>query len=391
MFTDAHKPMRLGFLVVLVPMFVALVLRVPGMGEQDFLIYWSAARLLAVGENPYDPVSLQNLQYETRPERAYTLASWNPPWLLVILLPLGLLPFDLAVRAWLVCNIGLILAAAAATWRLLTGASEGRAIVAVSAASLWFLPSLSTMNLGQISSLVLIGLVLGSWWLRARRDALAGAAFFVATVKPHVTYFVLLLLVLWVIRKRRWRVLWGMTVAAVLSMIVLYVMFPGWMPAYFRLTTSHSFFQYSASTLGGLFFAVSGSNLLRFAGVLALLLAPSVLRLADAQDWLTAMNAALLISVPLAVYGFAFDQVVLLPVIAQIICWLWHRELPTRVAWVIGGGLVLMYAALLAMLTLPVLYYHSYAWTPLVLAALYALAWRERQRKRMLANGIADS
>ena len=172
MFTDAHKSMRLGFLVVLVPIFVALVLRVPGMGEQDFLIYWSAARLLAAGENPYDPVSLQNLQYETRPERAYTLASWNPPWLLVILIPLGL-----------------ILAAAAATWRLLTGALDGRAIVAVSAASLWFLPSLSTMNLGQISSLVLIGLVLGSWWLRARRDGLAGAAFFVATVKPHVTYF----------------------------------------------------------------------------------------------------------------------------------------------------------------------------------------------------------
>ncbi len=391
MMMNAGKARRAGFVCVLVLVFVALVLLAPVVGEQDFLIYWSAARLLASGDNPYDFDSLRTLQYSTVPERAYTLASWNPPWLLVILLPFGLLPFDLAVRAWLVCNIGLILAAAAATWRLLTGALEGRAIVAVSAASLWFLPSLSTINLGQISSLVLVGLVFGSWWLRARRDALAGAAFFVATVKPHVTYFVLFLLVLWVIRKRRWRVLWGMTAAAVLSMIVLYVMFPGWMPAYFRLATSHSFFQYSASTLGGLVYAVFGSNLLRFAGVLALPLAPFVLRLADAQDWLTAMNTALLISVPLAVYGFAFDQVVLLPVIAQIICWLWHRELPTRATWMVGGGLVLMYVALFAMLTLPRLYYHSFAWTPLALAALYAVAWRERQRKRMLAKGIADS
>ena len=117
---------------------------------------------------------------------------------------------------------------------------------------------------------------------------------------------------------------------------------------------------------------------MRFAGVLVLPFTGTVLRLADRRDWLTAMNAALLISLPLTMYGFHFDQIVLLPAIVQIIDWLWRGELSPRWTWAVGGALVIVYLLLFAMLTLPFSYSHWFTWTPLVLAALYGLAWKQR-------------
>lgn len=379
---DAHRAMRIGLLLAIAAALVALLNSARGIGEADLLAYWSAARLSASIDNPYDPIALLTLQQATRPdrtqERGSALASWNPPWLLVVLLPLGLLPFDVAARAWVLCNIGLILAASVLTWQQLSKSADTRSIALVATASLWFLPSMSTIQMGQISGLVLIALVVAAWGLRTRRDGLAGAALFLATIKPHVTYFVLLLAAVWAARERRWRVLGGMVAAGAISIAILSILLPGWMLAYLRLAGVHSFFQYSASTLGGLAYALWGTHVFRFAGVLLLPLIPWMLRLVDARGWLTAMNVALLLSVPLAMYGFSFDQVVLLPAALEIVAWLWHRELPIRAAWAVLGGLALLYVLMIAVLTLPVLYYHSFAWAPPALAILYALAWRQR-------------
>jgi len=382
-----HKTMRRGLVILLTAVIIAMVVApAKGQGEPDFLVYWAATRLLATGANPYDPVSLRTLEHETRPERTQDqgqgFASWNPPWLLVVLLPFGLLPFDLAVRAWILCHIGLIWAASVLVWRLLAEPSDKRGMQIVLFASLWSGPSLVALLTGQISSLLLIGLVLGVWWLHAGRDRLAGAALFLTTLKPHVTYFVLLLIVLLVIRHRRWQVFLGMITAGLLSLTILWMIFPGWMPAYFSLMSAHRslIFQYHTSTIGSLAYALWKTNLFRFAGILPLLFAFPVLRLASSRDWLPAMNVALLTSVPLAVYGFNFDQVVLLPAIVQIIAWLWRRELPVRWAWVIGGGLVVVYVASFAMLVIPGQYCYWFACIPVALAGLYALAWKQQTR-----------
>lgn len=365
-------------------LFVALNLVVSRVeaGETDFLIYWSATHLLATRGNPFDLGSLRSLELETRPERwqdeRHTLAAWNPPWLFVLLLPLGLLPFDLAAHIWMICNICLIGAAAALTWQKLVGTIDRRSMVIPLALGLYFGPSLVTIEMGQISVLLLIGLVMTVHWLHAGRDKLAGVTLLLTTIKPQATYFVLLLIILWAIHHRRWQVFGGMAAALILSAIVLWIIFPNWVSAYFRLVSSHAFFQYSTSTLGGLAYALWGTNLLRFAGILLLPFTPFLLRMVDSRGWLTALNAALLVSVPLAPYGFTFDYLVLLPTVLQIAAWLWHRELPVRWVYKIGGGLVLLYVVLFAMLTTD-LYYHYFTWVPLALAGLYALAWRKRR------------
>nr|MBC7243929.1 DUF2029 domain-containing protein [Chloroflexota bacterium] len=256
---------------------------------------------------------------------------------------------------------------------------DGRRILIPLGLGLYFGPSLVTISLGQISGLLLIGLVVSACWLHNGRDKLAGAALFLTTIKPQVTYFVLLLVVLWVIHHRRWRVFWGMAAALGVSLIILWVIFPRWVSAYFHLVNGHAFFQYSTSTIGGLVYMLLGTNLLRFAGILLLFSIPCMLRMADSYGWLTAMNVALLVSVPLAPYGFTFDQVVLVPAVVQLATWLWRGELPIRWTWRIGGALVLIYTVLFAMLTIRSLYYHWFTWVPLAVAGLYALAWKQRR------------
>jgi hypothetical protein len=152
--------------------------------------------------------------------------------------------------------------------------------------------------------------------------------------------------------------------------------------AYLQLLSAHQplLFQYATPTVGGLVHALWGTQLFRFAGLLLLPFAPSLVRLADSRGWLTAMNVALLISVPLAVYGFGFDQIVLLPAMLQIASWLWHRELPLRIARAIGGGCVLIYIASFALVTVSYRYGYWFVLIPMALAGLYALAYRERAR-----------
>jgi len=380
------KTWRFGLLVVLI---IPLVLMISHLrtsaGEADLVVYWSASRLLATGGNPFDQTMLQSLQRTTRPNLAAQpgriWAAWNPPWLLVVMLPLGLLPFDWAARVWLLCSMGLILMASIWTWRWSASSAHPRGLLIVLGATLAFGQTLSCLQIGQISSLLLVGLVVGLWCLQAGHDHWAGIALLLTTIKPHITYFVLWLVLLWVIRRRRWKVAVGLLGSALACMLVLWLVFPGWSSAYVHLLSGNTnvFSKIVPATIGGLAYAMWGTHVLRFAGVLLLPLTGAVLSLADSEGWLTTMNVALLLSVPLAPYGFYFDQVVLLPSIIQMIVWMWRGELARGWTWAIAAGLMLMNAALLRMLLLPASYNHWFAWLPLVLAGLYMLAWKQRR------------
>jgi len=354
-------------------------------GEKDLLVYWSAARLLATGGNPFDQTMLQTLQRTTRPNPvahpAQIWAAWNPPWLLLVMLPLGLLPFDWAVRAWLLCSMVLMLMASTWTWRWSASSAHPRGLLIVLGSTLAFGQTLCCLHEGQISGLVLVGLVVGLWCLQAGHDHWAGVALLLTTIKPHLTYFVLWLVLLWVIRHRRWKVAVGLLGSALACMLALWLIFPGWLPAYVRLLSGNTnvFFEILSATIGGLAYALWGTQVLRFAGVLLLPLTGAVLSLANSEGWLTTMNVALLLSVPLAPYGSNFDQVVLLPSIIQMIVWMWRGELARGWTWAVAAGLLLMNTALLRMFLLPALYGHWFAWLPLVLAGLYMLAWKQRR------------
>jgi hypothetical protein len=117
------------------------------VGEKDFLGYWSAAHLLLTGGDPYDPGALRKLQHSVRPEQVNKDAPpaivWNPPWLILMLLPLGLLPFDLATLAWLFCNLVLVGLSLAMAWQSLAEGLGNRGFILALAAGFLYIGTLS--------------------------------------------------------------------------------------------------------------------------------------------------------------------------------------------------------------------------------------------------------
>jgi len=252
-------------LAVLFPVFV------PGLGEEDFLDYWSASRLLATGGNPYDPIALRTLQYTTRPQLAAesgaVFAVWNPPWLLLIFLPLGFLPFDLAVPVWMFCNLLLIGIAIIISWDMLVESPDRRGLRIALLAGFLFGQTLIDYGIGQITGLILIGVVFSIKFLKSGRFGWAGLTLLLATIKPHLTYLILLLILVWSVRYGHWRVLGGMVIAVITMGVIMWAIVPGWILSYVRLIMSLPYPDIYTSTLDGFARFVFGFHGFRFAGL----------------------------------------------------------------------------------------------------------------------------
>jgi hypothetical protein len=88
-----------------------------------------------------------------------------------------------------------------------------------------------TLPIGQTAPLVVL-LLVASWrLLAAGHDRAAGWALAWTSIKPQLTICVVLVVVVWAIRQRRWQVLEGLVTAGTLLVIVSTCVFPGWLPA----------------------------------------------------------------------------------------------------------------------------------------------------------------
>jgi hypothetical protein len=134
-------------------------------------------------------------------------------WLAV---PLSLLPYLVALAIWLVLMTGALLL----IWRLtVSGSRLYRYGMLVAALGLY--PIVSGLRLGQVTFLVMAGVVLCWWLLRQERPFLAGLALGIMVVKPQAVLLVPVCLLL----AGYWRVAAGWAVVAVpmaaLSLLIL--------------------------------------------------------------------------------------------------------------------------------------------------------------------------
>jgi hypothetical protein len=173
----------------------------------DFAEYWAAGRLMNAGGNPYDAGAMLREQTEIGLKQPQPIMMYNPPWTLVLAMPAARLTFRLARSIWLPLQILIVLWCASRLWVLYGGAP--RHAIRASYLGLLWMPTIIALNLGQVSPVVLLGLVGFLWSLDNRRDVAAGACLSLTAVKPQIVALVWVALVLWVIANRRWRVLAG--------------------------------------------------------------------------------------------------------------------------------------------------------------------------------------
>ena len=139
----------------------------------DLVEYWSAARSLVHGENPYSPSQMFVVEKSAGWSQADPLLMWNPPWALAFVTPMGWLSYRATYLLWLAINFGIVVLCAN---RLLIyyGGSRQKPYVAWIIA-LTFVPTLTVLGLGQIGPLILFGITMFLLW-RDTHPWLAGAA-----------------------------------------------------------------------------------------------------------------------------------------------------------------------------------------------------------------------
>lgn len=339
----------------------------------DFVEYWAAARLLLTGGNPYSPVAMLATEAATGFRGKQALLMWNPPWTLLFVTPLGLISYGRASALWMWLSLAITFACADWLWLAYGGDRQRRWLGWLLAAT--FFPLLTSLGLGQIGPLMLLGITL---FLRfqSSRPLLAGAATILIALKPQLLYLFWIVLLLQGIR-RSWKLLAGAALGLLLASSVPLLLNHSLWSQYLELARSGAVLRYPSPNFGTILRVWFGDR-----GWLQFL--PPVVGAAwavsfwaarrDTWCWPAQLPLLLLVSVVTTAYGWLFDQIVLLPAMMQVAIPLARGRLRLRL-WSLGA-----YASAEALMMLFVFWKKSgtaYVWTAPAWLLLYLyIRWR---------------
>jgi hypothetical protein len=305
---------------------LAMVLLIAGPGINwpldDFAEYWAAGRLTLAGGDPYDPAAMLHEQQRAGWSSPTAVMMYNPPWTLPIATLFGLLPFQIARSVWLPIQLLLILWCATRLWAM-SGATPEHTVRAAALALLW-MPTIVALRMGQLSPLILLGLVGFLLSLSRRREIAAGMFFGLTAVKPQLVALVWIAFLLWTVADRRWRVLIGAAVSIAAPTLAALLMNPDAFAQYGRLMTSYrpTFAFESPNIATVLRIAVGGSSdwpQYVPTALGAVLVAFMWWRSRQQWDWRQQLPWLVVFSCLMTSYGgWPFDLVVLLiPILAE--------------------------------------------------------------------------
>lgn len=359
----------------------------PGTGELDFLAYWSASHLLSQRQNFSNDTQLLRLQEQEigRPA-AFVMKAWNPPWVLAWLLPYALLPFEMAASWWLTTNVLLLFTSVILLWRERAGPQlNWRWLGLPLVASLLFPATPVAFVFGQTNLLVLAGLAGFLALYSHKHDLEAGMALAFTMAKPHLAYLSILLLLLLSVKERRWKVVAGFGGFLLVSLLVVFLLRPSFLPEYLASVASGRLLEWATPSLPTLIQVELGWPGVRLAG---LILLPAVLILF--LRWAARLSLGLLLdlsvlySVITTPFGWSYDFVVLLLPLIRVWAWLAEGVLAKVESLLIAALLLLVYALFyVERIRAPSELY--FFWIPLAVAGIYIWVWLRQNRREQAA------
>jgi hypothetical protein len=165
----------------------------------DFAHYYTYAVVVRLGQNPFDPQAVSQVDALLAIRRAGSAANY-PPLFYLLMQPWVLVPFRGAVILWLLASQACLFGALALCVRRF-GPPTAAGVAALLFVSLNYQPLVENLALGQINVVLLFLVTLAWWGLRAGRPWIAAAS--VALCPFIKVQFGLLLLLLWWMRQRR--------------------------------------------------------------------------------------------------------------------------------------------------------------------------------------------
>ena len=176
--------MGLAFILLLGP----LERRIELVHENDFSGFWAGARALVIGADPYDAATWRATVARLGTQAPDTAVYGYVPWVALALVPLALVPLEVAGWIWMVATV---FAAALVLRALLRSLVPGLAAVhlAFGLALLGAQPGYHALVLGQWSFALLAAVGAAILALRAGHPARAGLAALAFLAKPQLFVF----------------------------------------------------------------------------------------------------------------------------------------------------------------------------------------------------------
>jgi Glycosyltransferase family 87 len=337
--------------------------------SNDFAFYWTAAKIVLEGGNPYSLSDTLALQRRLDFLGKGRLIMLNPPWALPLVAPFGLLSFSTGKSLWLLLSLGLMFISILWLWEIY-GAGRDPLIGWIVACT--FLPVAVVLAIGQIGPLILFGLA-GYLRFEARHeDFVAGAFLFLVALKPHLVWLLWIALWLCALYQRRWKPLLAflatLAVAGFLAILLDHSAFYQYAGLFGREKTV---FQ-ETPTLGGLLRHVSGFPPMQLLplGVAVAWFTAYWVRWSSSWEWRFHLPIVLLVSMVATPYSYFFDQVVLLP---SVFCATAFVLRSRRSLW---PRAAIAYLSMNCFVLLLILTRHttlSYSWTALAWLILFVI------------------
>lgn len=296
----------------------------------DFAQYWAAGRLGLVGGNFYDTGEMHLIQREAGNKGPNPMMMYGPPYVWPIILPWTLFDYTLSRFLWLAAHVALLLVSVDWLWRFYGGHPRWRWLSWLAAAT--FVPTLLVIRIGQITPFIFVGVVAFLLCVQRKQWFLAGAAALLIALKPQLFYLFWFVLLLWIIKSRRWQVAVGVGAAGAVALGAVMLFNPAILQQYVAFNISQPPARFAPPTFGMLLRLLFGLEhfWLQFApaavGVGWLLLYWRKKR--GAWSWAAEMPLLLLVSFSTTAYGWTYDQILLLLPITQMAVWAtrWPRR-----------------------------------------------------------------
>jgi hypothetical protein len=281
--------------------------------NKDFVTYWAAGKQLVRHANPYDGAEILRLEREAgcKENRPYFMR--NPPTAFFLALPFGLMSEWPAAVIWSLLLVASVVISIRMIWMM-----EGRPAGRLHLIGYIFPPVLECLTIGQVGILLLLGFT-GFLYFHKTRPFVAGLFLVLCSIKPHLFIPLGVVLVLWCVQSRSYRILAGIGIGLAGCVVLTQIVDPAAWGQYFQMMRAENLKDEPIPTISLLFRAAISLHTARLQFVPAIVATIWAVWYFRRSGWGWCREGLLLltVSVMVAPYVWLTDEAVVLPAILQ--------------------------------------------------------------------------
>ena len=348
---------------------LVMIVKNNNAGGRDFITYWVAGQQIVHGKNPYDFTAALPMERAVGFKLDHALVMRNPPIAFFMVLPLGFVSPNAGLVLWFIALLVSLMASIRMIWTM-----NGRPPDRLHLLGYCFAPLMECIMAGQLGIFLLLGTTLFLYFHKTR-PMLAGASLLLCAIKPHLFVPFGIVLLLWAISARAYRILGGAGVALAASGALAFAVDPHAWSQYREMMRTSGIMGEIVPTMSEML------RLIVHRGVWVQFIPEAIgccwavwyFRTRRAHwDWMDQGLLVLLVSVLCSPYSLLPDESLLLPAVLTAA----YRASDSGRS-LVPFGIVAGVAMLEVFINIP-MYTVYYVWTPLAWLGWYLYATRSK-------------